>query len=251
MSFKACRLGVALCAVGATLLLVVSRTLAADLAPAPESVQWSGFYIGGQIGGAWSETDWHYKNPNWFNTAGSTLVGTNFDLDGSGVLGGAQLGFNYQSRSWVFGIEGSAAGAGIDGSRPSPFFPALDRYSTQIDWLTTVTGRAGYAQDRWLAYAKGGWAGADIELDLFDHVTPLRARSSTWANGWTVGGGIEYAICKNFSLGGEYDYAELDIGSFTVRCPACPSGVGGGVPVVDGDARLQSVTARLNYRFGR
>ena len=45
--------------------------------------------------------------------------------------------------------------------------------------------------------------------------------------------------------------AELDMGSLTVRCPACPSGVGGGVPVVDGDVRLQSVTARLNYRFGR
>src|SRR5262249_3488715 len=77
------------------------------------------------------------------------------------------------------------------------------------DLLTTVTGRIGYAQGKWLAYAKGDWAGADVELTLFDRATPVRAPSSGWVNGWTVGGGGEYAICKNLLLGVEYDYAEL------------------------------------------
>ena len=150
----------------------------------------------------------------------------------------------------VIGIEGSVAVACLDSSRRSPFFPTSDTYTADVDLLTTVTGRVGYARDKWLAYAKGGWAGADIELTLFDHGTPVRANSSDWANGWTVGGGGEYSICKNLSLGVEYDYAELDKDGWRISCPTCPSGVGGGVPVVDGDLSVQSVTARVNYRFG-
>jgi len=70
---------------------------------------------------------------------------------------------------------------------------------------TTVAGRFGYARDKWLATQKPAWPAPDIELTLFDHGTPVRANSSDWANWWTVGGGGEYAICKNFSLGVEYD----------------------------------------------
>ena len=97
------------------------------------------------------------------------------------------------------------AGTDLSDSRPSPFFPASDRYSSDISWLATVTGRLGYARDRWLVYAKGGWAGADVELTLFDRFTPVRASSATWANGWTVGGGAEYALGESLSLAVEYD----------------------------------------------
>jgi len=134
-------------------------------------------------------------------------------------------------------------------SERSPFFPEADLYTTKINLITSITGRVGFACGRWLGYAKGGWSGDDIELDLFDHVTPVRANESTWANGWTVGGGAEYAFARSVSLGVEYDYAGLDIDRFTVRCPTCPLNVGGGVPVVDGDIAVQSVTARLNYHF--
>jgi hypothetical protein len=152
--------------------------------------------VGGRLGGAWSDTDWHYDNHNWFNTIGPALVGTNFDIDASGILGGGQAGFNYQTGAWVIGIEGSVAAADLDESRKSPFFPTSDTYTAEVNWLTTATGRIGYAQDKWLAYAKGGWAGADVELTLFDHGTPVRASSSDWANGWTVGGGAEYALLQ-------------------------------------------------------
>jgi outer membrane immunogenic protein len=220
------------------------------LSSASQPVNWSGFYVGGQIGGAWNDTDWQYDNANWFNTLGPVIVIPGFDMDGSGFLGGGQAGFNYQSGVWVFGVEGSIAGTDLKDSIPSPFFPASDRYSMNVSWLTTVTGRIGYAHSRWLVYGKGGWAGADVELTLFDLGTPVLANSDTWANGWTVGGGGEYAF-GNFSLAIEYAYAELDTDRFTVRCPTCPRGVGGGVPVVNGDIEIQSVTGRLNYRFGR
>ena len=194
---------------GATLITSATSGAAAGSLPTT-ATQWGGFYIGGQLGGAWSNADWHYDNHNWFNTLGPALVGTNFAIDGSGVLGGGQAGYTYQTGAFVFGVEGSLAGADLDESEKSPFFPEADLYTTKISWLTSVAGRVGFACDRWLAYAKGGWAGADIELDLFDHETPVRANASTWANGWTVGGGAEYALAKSVSLGVEYDYADLD-----------------------------------------
>ena len=58
-----------------------------------------GFYVGGQLGGAWSDTDWRYDNHNWFNTIDPDLVGTKFDIDTSGIFGGGQAGFNYQTGS--------------------------------------------------------------------------------------------------------------------------------------------------------
>jgi hypothetical protein len=123
-------------------------------------------------------------NHNWFNTIGPDLVGTGFNIDTSGILGGGQAGFNYQTGSWVIGIEGSVAGANLDSSRRSAFFPASDTYTAGVDLLTTVTGRVGYARDKWLAYAKGGWADADVELTLFDHGTPV---VPTRATGPTAG----------------------------------------------------------------
>jgi outer membrane immunogenic protein len=250
MSRNACRLAPVLCAAAVSLIALASPVAAGDLAAAPESVQWTGFYVGGQLGGAWSESDWRYHNPNWFNTSGPDLLFTRFGFDGNGVIGGGQLGFNYQSGAWVFGVEGSLAAASLDSSRKSPVFPESDIYSTRAGSLATVTGRVGYAQDRWLVYAKAGWAGADVELDLFDRETPVRARSEEWADGWTVGGGAEYAFGQHVSLGMEYDYADLGTGRHSTGCN-CPSGVGGGTPIVDGDIAIQSVTARLNYRFGR
>jgi len=142
----------------------------------------------------------------WFNTISPDLVGTRFDIDASGILCGGQAGFDYQTGSWVIGIEGSGWPAPTsNSSRRSPFFPTSDNYTADVDLPTTVAGRFGYARDKWLATQKPAWPAPDIELTLFDHGTPVRANSSDWANCWTVGGGGEYAICKNFSLGVEYD----------------------------------------------
>jgi outer membrane immunogenic protein len=237
------------CAVG--LFGFAGPTIGGELLSSNDTAtQWGGFYVGGQLGGAWSETDWQYQNHNWFNTLGPTIVINTFDMDGSGLLGGGQAGFNYQSGAWLFGIEGSVAGADLSDSRPSPFFPTIDRYTSDITVLTTVTGRVGYARGRWLAYAKGGYAGADLELTLFDRIERVRASSDVWADGWTVGAGGEYALSPSLSLAVEYNYADLDTGDWRLRCN-CPGGVGGGTPVMAGDIALQSVTARLNYRFGK
>jgi opacity protein-like surface antigen len=150
----------------------------------------------------------------------------------------------------VIGIEGSVAVACLDSSRRSPFFPTSDTYTADVDLLTTVTGRVGYARDKWLAYAKGGWAGADIELTLvrpWDAGACQLERLGQWLDGRRRR--RIFHLQEPFARL-EYDYAELNKDGWRISCPTCPSGVGGGVPVVDGDLNVQSVTARLNYRFG-
>jgi opacity protein-like surface antigen len=125
--------------------------------------QWSGFYAGGQLGGAWNNTDWSYANRNWFNTSGPAVLIDKFDMDSSGVIGGGQLGYNFQAGSWVLGVEWSLAAADLDTSRGSPVFPS-DRYTASYNALTTATGRIGYAAGSWLAYAKAGYAGVSTSL---------------------------------------------------------------------------------------
>lgn len=242
-----------LLALGAASLAVLALTNVASAGGLSTDVMtnWTGFYVGGQLGGAWTDTHWGFANPNYFNTLGPDVVVTGFSQDDSGVIGGGQVGFNYQSSAWVFGIEGSMAATDLSDTVPSPFFTVSDRYTMDISWFATVTGRLGYAADRWLFYAEGGWAGADVELDLFDRPGLVRARSDTWADGWTVGGGLEYAIYRNVSLGVEYNYLELDTGRWSLSCPTCGTGVGFGSPVMNGDIEIQSVTGRVNYRFGK
>src|SRR5680860_493004 len=180
--------------------LVASAVPSVAAEPVPAGIEWGGFYVGGQLGGAWSEADWDYANNNWFNTVGATRVISTFDMDGSGVLGGGQAGFNYQTGALLLGLEGSLTGADLGNTIRSPFFPASDSYHIELDWLTTVTGRVGYAFDRWLAYGKAGWAGADVGLTLFDKGTPVRASGNAWANGWTVVtcGSASSSSCKSF-----------------------------------------------------
>jgi opacity protein-like surface antigen len=99
-----------LCSASAILVTLIVPASATGLS-SPEDIatNWGGFYVGGQLGGVWNDTDWHYNNPNWFNTLGPEIVINKFDMDGSGFLGGGQAGFNYQSGAWLFGIEGSVA----------------------------------------------------------------------------------------------------------------------------------------------
>jgi outer membrane immunogenic protein len=211
--------------------------------------RWTGFYVGAQLGGAWTQLDWRYVNANYFNTLGPAVAGTQFDHDPSGVVGGSVGGYNYQMGPWVLGVEVSVSAADLSQELPSPIFPALDVTANRMSWLATAAGRLGYAWDRWLIFAKGGWAGADVELTLFDVSASVRGSKSQWANGWVVGAGAEYMLSSCLSIGFAYDHAGLSVDNETVACPGCAGApaAGFGVPVVDGDIRVQSVMGRLTF----
>ena len=74
-------------------------------------------------------------------------------LDGSGLLGGGQIGYNWQTGHWVLGVQGDFAWTGINASVTDPFVPTTT-LSYKTDWIGMATARAGYAWDNWLLYVK-------------------------------------------------------------------------------------------------
>ena len=209
---------------------------------------WSGFYVGGQLGGSWT-------NENWKNTAnnsvfGDLIPGQGFAQRSSGIFGGGQIGYNWQASNYVFGLEGSIAGMNNRGTLNNTVFGLArdDVFSWRTNWMATVTGRVGYAWANNLIYAKGGYAGVSSRLAVSDTVGPFTGSgsASAWHNGWTVGAGWEYGVTQNWIVGLEYDYSAFQTKSYQLA--------GGAAPLVytfDAKPRdIQSVVARVSYKFG-
>jgi outer membrane immunogenic protein len=191
----------------ATALLGVGAANAADLqrapmytkaAPAVETFNWTGFYIGANIGYSAGRS-----NADGF---GST--------DLNGVVGGGQIGYNWQAPAspWVFGVEFDGQGTGQDAS-VSPVPGAT--LTESLPWFLTFRGRVGYAVSPMIMiYATGGGALVDHKFEL--SATGLGSVSSEDSHlGWTAGVGIEGALYRNWSW--KVEYLHLDTGSFTTN----------------------------------
>lgn len=227
------------------LLAASTPGLAADVenppvkAPAPMPMvvpfSWSGFYIGGQIGGGW----------NRLSGMDPTMPADGWTaISGSGVLAGGQLGFNYQIGSVVLGAEGSYAWSGMKVSDGGPFAGGAGLTVTdKNDYVATAAGRVGYAFDRVLVFGKGGAAWTRDKVDANDGIGGTGSGSFN-RTGWTAGAGVEYAFLQNWSLKLEYDY--LRFGPIT-ELPTTTGGLGVTPAVVKLD--IQTVLLGLNFRF--
>lgn len=208
---------------------------------------WAGFYVGGNLGGSWT-------NEIWTNTANASLFGDlipgqGFGQHGSGVFGGGQVGYNWQASNYVFGLEGTiSAMDNRGGLRNRIFGPALDdQFSWRTNWMTTITGRTGIAWNNNLFYVKGGYAGVSSHMSVVDVVPPFVGSGSDtqWHNGWTVGAGWEYGITRNWIVGLEYDYAAFVTRSYQLASSTAP-----GPYSFDAKPRdIQSAVARVSYKF--
>jgi outer membrane immunogenic protein len=209
---------------------------------------WSGLYLGGHVGGGWANADWRViseNSPFWDNSAGT---GTKFTQDIDGWLGGGHVGVLHQFDRWVIGGELSLSGGNVEGSRLAPSVSNDDLRTTKLNSLFLATLRLGYALDgNFLAYIKGGYAGANVDVSVVDDTGPNVGtwKSSEWQNGWTIGGGLEFAVSPNVLLGVEYNYADLG----RERHSGATSD--GGTAVTDVDVNVHTVWARLSFKFGR
>ena len=203
---------------------------------------WNGFYFGGNVGGGSGN----------FPTTFSTTVGGIFataDKYSSGFLGGVQLGYNWQTGSMVFGVETDFQFSGLKGTLTAPCpagfcAPAITAtFSQSMPWFGTVRGRVGYASDGWLFYVTGGYAYAQINTDAFasDGITSATFEQRAFRSGWTLGGGIEIALNRNWSA--KFEYLHIDLGSQAVSMtfPA--------LPAVNADTRLQADVIRVGANF--
>jgi outer membrane immunogenic protein len=179
---------------------LLSSTVFSALAATPAFAQaplfnWSGFYVGANVGGAWGKSTFDETQ------AGFWYV-TNLSVDPSAVIGGLQAGRNWQVNNIVYGLE-----ADID------FSSAKERTSlgagqatheSRLRALATLRGRVGIAADRTLFFLTAGGAYGRLKNEIVDRTFGFTARrdSSNW--GWVAGGGIEHAFAHNWSAKVEF-----------------------------------------------
>jgi len=195
----------------------------------PRSIDWTGFYTGLEIGGGWASATWTDPFSGLSNTSQS-----------SSLLGGGQVGVNWQRDSLLFGVEADFDWVGFHGSAidGAGFFNGVSAH-----WLSTVTGRLGYAFNRWLAYAKGGIAFAS-ERDKIITPAGFTASSGTSTQyGWTAGGGLEYALDSNWSARVEYDFLDFPSQNIVMVGPVL------GASPVSINYTIQKLVGGVNYRF--
>src|SRR5262245_22469143 len=191
------------------LVALASPAFAADIparaytkAPPPTApaliYNWTGFYLGGHIGGAFTD--------------GTNLMGSD-----SRFMGGVQGGFDYQfAPNWVLGIEAQYSWL-TGGSNNGVLFPTGTLVTGNTDQIGSVTGRIGYTWGPALLYAKGGYAWRD-NSNIGVSVAGVPAGFTTDGNhkdGYTVGAGLEYMFAPNWSAKAEYQYYNFDNTKFT------------------------------------
>ncbi len=215
-----------------------------NLSAVPAPYSWSGCYVGAHAGVAWAKTKW--TNTADTSLFGDLVPGDSLSKSGSGLVGGGQVGCNYQINAFVFGLEGTLAASTIDDSVTNTTFGAADDiFTTRINGIATVVGRIGYAWNNWLIYAKGGYAGANVKLGVSDTVAPNKGSGSAtnWHSGWTVGGGIELGLSPHWIVGIDYSYMDLQTINDNV------AGGSDGVYRFDVRPRIQQAVVRLSYKF--
>ncbi|MGJ0509627.1 MAG: outer membrane protein [Methylocystis sp.] len=248
----------------AMLALSAGVALAADLPsrkaapilppPPPPPPMWTGFYAGLNLGGGWSSSTINssgmtgYVSPatgNYFILPGNTQGGSN----AGGVVGGGQIGYNYQFGSnIVVGIETDFQGTSMSTGGMAnhilypdpdsngfliPLAPGGNR-GVALNWFGTLRGRAGFLiTPTLLVYGTGGFAYGQVSGGPFN--------GSNVRTGWTAGGGVEWMFMQNWSAKAEYLYTDLQTNT--------SSGVFGFSPGYHHHPQFNTVRAGVNYHF--
>jgi len=204
-------LTIPLCATAADLRAQPRRAPVAPVYVAPP-FSWAGFYIGGNIGGAWFHRE-----------VTDSVFGFNFDNGGNGVfIGGGQLGFNAQFSNVVLGVEWDFDWAGNNNNTGNGvFIPGRGLFvvTSNNRFITTLAARFGLTYGPWLFYGKagGGWVGNnDFTVTNVTTGVSITGLDGTTASGWLLGAGIEWAFAPNWSAKLEYDFLGLEDRTFVV-----------------------------------
>jgi len=265
--------------------------IAADMGVRPVArpvvayANWTGCHVGGLVGYEWGSTD------GFTTTGASTVIGFGAaapfngaavfagqqatpGFNTSGFNGGGYAGCDYQFSNWVVGVEGDWSvmnNSGQGGPGQQPLFTSVGpggihpfTYGElQERWYATVRGRLGYAVDKWLFFVSGGGAWTRIDASRFDlldvgSVALHNQQQNDTRSGWTVGGGIDYAITgaslmPGWSVRVEYLYVQFK--DYTTFTTPLVSGPAGAIPishVTNLNTNLKDNIVRVGfaYKFG-
>jgi len=248
------RLSSALLVLGVTAVAGLTTTArAADLptpgpyAPPPAYMpaiyNWTGFYFGAHVGVNILTDDVSADTGGVLLTPGPSVT-----YNPVGVIGGGQIGANYQTGAWVLGVEGTIASSNVSGSAvaASTLIPGLSVRSTSaLHWVATATGRVGYAFNTLLLYAKGGgaWAGVQYFQDVLSPPAGpvfLSQSNSSTRIGWTAGLGLEYGLTEHVSGRLEYDFMDFGTQSYPFALVPQPMSI---------QSYMHEITVAVSYRF--
>jgi len=234
---------------------------------------WSGFYIGGHVGYGWDPASAVFDPAAYAAATAPTLVVTSatapfgLSVDPSGVLGGLQIGGNIQTGAFVYGLEADITFANLKEDANRGFavtgtvggdngdFTGNVHLRQKMDTFGTVRGRFGIANDTLLLYATGGlaWGRVNTTFEVNNIVLanpanwggpnpppyPVGASSSDTRFGFSVGGGLEWAFARQWTLRGEYIYMNLGSGDALV----IPGGV------AQSDLTMHILRFGVNYKM--
>jgi len=232
---------------------------AADLPPgtmvtkapvAALAYRWTGCYLGANVGGGSDRAAFFDASlPNPSGADHGTARAT-------GVLGGGQIGCDYQAGTWVLGVQGMVEAVNLNGTNhfvPGPGDPQFQNIldmRARTSSLATATARLGYAiQPQVLIYVKGGgaWMRSSIDYMITGMGMTFPFTGSDTRTGWTAGGGVEFLIAPNWSVFAEYNY--MDFGSKTLTLAGYGGTAGATAPIAV-NHRIDAAIFGVNYRFG-
>jgi outer membrane immunogenic protein len=241
-----------------SLLAMHANAMAADLyggSIKDEFVQyapafsWTGCYLGANIGGGSQSSETIFAGDP--EVAGLFNNGSN---TASGIIGGGQIGCDYQRGKFVFGIQGMFDATDLDGGNSYTEGVGLSSTRTEAEWFATLTGRLGIAvTPMTLIYAKGGLAWVSNEYTDNCVTTCSNAEGANpkyvglgndTRTGWLIGGGLEHALDDRWSVFAEYNY--MDFGSETTKITEQSAGYSW---QNDYDHDIHAVMVGVNLRF--
>lgn len=252
--------------------LTVSSAYLCGLAPPPPPpiFNWTGFYIGGFVGGAGADRNASASEPvnTPFGFYNGTGLSTSYGLDSS-FIGGGTVGYNWQKpgSAFVLGIEGEVGYLHLRGARQDVNAAAFNLSpvdsvdSTRLgDWYGVIAGRAGWSANRALFYIKGGVAFVNHAYSFNDSCIGAGApgcgpgflvinRSSDTQATYAVGAGIEYAFNSNWSVKGEYLYLGTQK-SYTSSATSVAGPAGVLFTNTNSDPGIHTAKIGINYRWG-
>jgi len=208
-------------------------------APPVAVYNWTGFYLGGFYGTVTAETT--------AQTPQTTLGIHNHNQ--TALMGGITAGYNWQfDPHWLVGVEGEIGYLGLD--RTDVDWDDTVFVGVKASWYGTARGRFAYVTGPSLLYVTGGVAFVNIE-DTFGGVSSINGAtfvapttSSSTRTGWTLGGGVETKLSRNWSVKSEYLYIDAGSTSFASN----PFGASGRATTFD--HRFHIIKSGLNYQFG-
>jgi outer membrane immunogenic protein len=185
---------------------------------------WTGFYVGVHAGWGWTSTENASSAVDLVGGGTSPSLPQTLNLDSDDPIAGAQLGYNWQTANWVFGIEGDASGTGLKSTQNGASITGAGgigacapgaqcgtvTMSEDVKWLASVRGRIGAIVGPGMVYVTGGgaWAGVDYSANAAEAINPglvfFPAAMTSTVSGAVAGGGYEWMINNNWTLRGEF-----------------------------------------------